>query len=200
MRLLWPQWLVKLWLRGSAGRQRWCSWQLHCSAANFFMCGWCCLWCDFSLLFTLVDKKHHFRGLTGGAHGPVERWKLEEALRLEDLGRFPRRFSLWSLTSPAGNNFSPLIELLMFHLWMQNFLRSRTLLSLLPFLQDTTVKPFADHVWWHAKASAKCLSYVFCESIPIHRCPCYCVSSIYLMERNGCSAFTCSFLHMPPLQ
>lgn len=54
MRLLWPQWLVKLWLRGSAGRQRWCSWQLHCSAENFFMCSWCCLWCDLAFLSSSI--------------------------------------------------------------------------------------------------------------------------------------------------
>ena len=49
-RLPWPQWLVKLWLRGSAGRQRWWSWQLHCSLKNFFMCSWCCPWCDLAFL------------------------------------------------------------------------------------------------------------------------------------------------------
>lgn len=50
MRLLWPQWLVKPWLWGSAGRQRWCWWQIHCSVENFFMCGQCCLWCDLAFL------------------------------------------------------------------------------------------------------------------------------------------------------
>jgi len=54
MRLFWPQWLVKLWLRGSAGRQRWRSWQLHCSAENFYICSWCCLWCDLAFLSSSI--------------------------------------------------------------------------------------------------------------------------------------------------
>lgn len=62
MRLLWPQWLVKLWLLGSAGKQRWFSWQLHCSKKNFFMCSWCCHWCDLAfLVLTYDDKMPSFR-------------------------------------------------------------------------------------------------------------------------------------------
>lgn len=56
------------WLCGSAGRQRWCSRRLHCSVKNFFMCSWCCLWCDLafhSSSLWIIKKKLFFWGWTG---------------------------------------------------------------------------------------------------------------------------------------
>lgn len=84
MRLLWPQWLVKLWLRGSAGRQRWCSWQPHCLVGNFFMCSWCCLWCDLAFRSSSLWI---IKGFSFGADscGSQACWEQnEERARFED--------------------------------------------------------------------------------------------------------------------
>lgn len=65
------------WLCGSAGRQRWCSRRLHCSVKNFFMCSWCCLWCDLafhSSSLWIIKKSFSFG--VGLAHWPVEGGKL----------------------------------------------------------------------------------------------------------------------------
>lgn len=73
MRLPWPQWLAQCWPPGSAGRQRWCSWQLHCSPWKllYVVLVLALMWFGFSPLFISDDKNPSF-GVSSGVTQALE--------------------------------------------------------------------------------------------------------------------------------